>query len=446
MINEICRQLHNKKILILGFGKEGKSTYQFIRKHFPDKELSIYDKKVIEEELPYVIKHCSDSFLELIAEYDMVIKSPGIVLNTSDENLLSKVTSQTDLFLKYYGAQTVGVTGTKGKSTTASLLYHILHNSNKDALLVGNIGIPVFDALENIHQDTRVVFELSSHQLEYAKNSPHVGVFLNIYQEHLDHYGTFEKYREAKENIYKNQNKGDLFIYNKEFIKSAASIKANTITISTRADDSDMYIEDNRICYKGRVIEINEEELMLKGQHNLYNIGAAYVLSDLFGVTDEEFYAAVKTFRPLPHRMEYVAEVAGVKFYNDSISTICETTIQAVKSIKNIETIILGGMDRGIDYQPLVDFLMESEIRNIILMPDTGLRIRDIISGLHKQPKDKRIFVVSDVGEAVAVAKKETGCGKTCLFSPAAASYGFFKNFEERGEIFKSLVLNKAGL
>ncbi len=442
MINQICNLLQNKKILILGFGREGKSTYRFIREHFPDKEVGIYDKNVIKDELQKVIFHTGPSFHEVLSEYDLIIKSPGIVLDSVDRVEIGKFTSQTDLFLDFYRTQTIGITGTKGKSTTSSLLYHILDHAGKDAILVGNIGIPVFDALEKIGENTIVVFELSSHQLEYVTHSPHIGVLLNIYQEHLDHYGTFEKYKMAKENIYRYQKEGDLLVFNKEFFELPGDFQADIVTISNTSEDADVVLNDNQIIDQGNVFIIDEDKIHLKGSHNLYNIGFAYTLAKKCGVSDEQFRKGIETFKPLPHRMEYVAEVGGIKFYNDSISTICETTMQAVNSLKEVDTVILGGMDRGIDYEPLADFLLDSKIRNIILMPDTGYRIQKLMEQSEKQHKDQNIVMVSNVEEAVKTAKEVTMQRKTCLFSPAAASYGFFKNFEERGELFKKCVLN----
>lgn len=443
MITEICAKLNNKKILLLGYGKEGKSTYEFIRKYFPLLELGIYDKNEIKDPLEHVTLHRGSSYEELLDDYDLIIKSPGIVFHSKNSKDFNKLTSQTDLFLEFYKEQTIGITGTKGKSTTTTLLYHVLKTAGRNVLLAGNIGIPVFDIIENIKPESLVVYEMSSHQLEYVKHSPHIGLHLNIYQEHLDHYGTFEKYALAKENIYKYQQKGDLLLYNKEFLNPDKNAEADRITISNTSEDADLVIKDNQIFFQGSCLEIHEDEMLLIGHHNIYNIGAAYGIAKYLGVSEEEFYEAVKTFKPLPHRLEYVGEVSGVKFYNDSISTICETTIQAVMSLKNVDSVILGGMDRGIEYQPLVDFLIESDIRNFILMPDTGLRISKLIQNSDKKEKKHQIFMVSNVQEAVKVAKKETVKGKTCLFSPAAASYGFFKNFEERGEVFKSLVLGE---
>lgn len=443
MITQICAKLNNKKILILGYGREGKSTYHFLRKHFPKLVVGIYDKNEIKEELEHVILHTGDSYEDILSDYDMIIKSPGIVFHCKDDKVFDKLTSQTEIFLEFYRDQTIGITGTKGKSTTSTLLNYVLNYAGKDAILAGNIGIPVFDVLEKIKEDTIIVYEMSSHQLEFVTRSPHIALYLNIYQEHLDHYGTFEKYARAKDRIFEFQREGDLLVYNKEFVKPGKEWKADSITISDHLETSDLYVDGNQICYCGEELVIQDDEILLKGHHNIYNIGASYCIAKYYGIDQSKFYEAVKTFQPLPHRLEFVAEIGGVKFYNDSISTICETTIQGVMSLKNIDTVILGGMDRGIDYQPLVDFLLDSSIRNFILMPDTGYRIRDLITGGNKSYEEKHIFVVTNVEEAVKVAKKETGKGMTCLFSPAAASYGFFKNFEERGNVFKSFVLSE---
>jgi UDP-N-acetylmuramoylalanine--D-glutamate ligase len=443
MIQKLCELLKDKKILILGFGREGKSTYQFLRKHFPGKQLGIYDKNGVKDTLPYVDVFEGDSYQDILHDYDLVMKSPGIVLNITEPELLSRFTSQTDLFLRFFREQTIGITGTKGKSTTSSLLYHILKHASKDAILVGNIGIPVFDTLENIKEETLVVFELSSHQLEYVAHSPRYSVLLNIFQEHLDHYGTFEKYKLAKENIYQFQHKGDVLLYNPEFYQLPENFEAETITITNNNESADVVVNDNQIIIGEEILTIEENETNLLGKHNIYNIAVSYAMARLFGVTKDIFMEAVQSFQPLPHRMEYVTELNGVKFYNDSISTICETTMNNVNSVKNVDTVILGGMDRGIDYQPLTDFLIESGIRNIILMPDTGYRIQKLLLASGTKCADQNLFVVSGIEEAVQVAKRETRKGMTCLFSPAAASYGFFKNFEERGEVFKKLVLSK---
>ena len=304
MISQILTKLKSNKILLLGFGREGKSTYQFIRKHLPELEIGIYDKNEIKDKLENVVLHNGNSYEEILSDYDIIIKSPGIVFHSKNSKAVKKLTSQTELFLEFYRDQTIGITGTKGKSTTTSLLYHVLKEVKRPVVLAGNIGIPVFNVLEEITPDTLVVYEMSSHQLEYVTYSPHIGLHLNIYQEHLDHYGTFEKYAVAKENIYKFQQKGDLLLYNKEFLDIGKHPKQETITISNTQSDADVVVKENQISYKDTVLDLNEDEMLLIGQHNIYNIGAAYAIAQYLGISEEDFEAAEKTFQPLPHRLE----------------------------------------------------------------------------------------------------------------------------------------------
>lgn len=442
MISELCSFIGDKKILILGFGREGQSTYDFIRRYFPDMEIGISDKRKLDPgSLRNAVLYSDSSYQEDLDKYDIIMKSPGIVLDRPDEMLMRKLTSQAELFLKYYSRQTIGITGTKGKSTTSSLLRHILVHAGRDALLAGNVGLPVFEILEQIRPETRIIFELSSHQLEYIHYSPHIAVYLNLFEEHLDHYGTFEKYARAKENIYRYQKEGDVFIYNSEFVSPSPVPKTDLITVSNHQSGADACIKSGSIFYRENVIQVDAEDTNLKGEHNLYNIGVSYVAAKLCGISNEDFLNAVKTFEPLPHRLEFAGEWNGVKYYNDSISTICETAIQAVKSLKQVQTVILGGMDRGIDYRPLVVFLLASDIETIVLMPDTGYKIRDLMDEMsYGRKHGKNIIMTSGLEQAVQSAANHTEKGRICLFSPAAASYGFFKNFEERGDRFKELL------
>src|SRR5574344_1134929 len=216
----ILDQLKDKKIIIVGFGREGVSSYKFIRKHFPTMPLTIADKSP----LIHVEDFQEDKYLTIVAgpeydqnlnNYDLILKSPGVNINTINYFIpQEKFDSQTNLFLQAYGDKTIGVTGTKGKSTTASLIYHILSNTMGNSILAGNIGIPFFDMIDQINDDTTIVAELSAHQLEFAHNAPHIGILLNIYQEHLDHFNSFNKYQIAKMNITINQTENDILIYN----------------------------------------------------------------------------------------------------------------------------------------------------------------------------------------------------------------------------------------
>ena len=181
--------------MILGFGREGRSTLAFLQKYLPEAVVAVADKNPMEG-----VAHSGEDYLQSVYDYDIVIKTPGISLKDFDPRGI-EITSQTDLFLSQFHHQTIGITGTKGKSTTTSLIHHLLKSSGHDAILTGNIGIPCFDIMEQIHENSIVVYELSAHQLEYVHNSPRVGVLLNVFEEHLDHFGTFERYKHAKFNL-----------------------------------------------------------------------------------------------------------------------------------------------------------------------------------------------------------------------------------------------------
>ena len=203
MIESICRRLSGKRILIAGFGREGKSTLRFLQNYMPEAMVGIADRN--ESAFQDVDKerynlYFGDDYLKASSDYDVVIKTPGISVKDIDIDL-SKITSQTDLFLETFHNQVIGITGTKGKSTTSTLIYHLIKESGNDVILAGNIGIPILDCVNDISERTIIVYELSAHQLQFINRSPRVGILLNVFEEHLDHFGTFEKYKDAKVNV-----------------------------------------------------------------------------------------------------------------------------------------------------------------------------------------------------------------------------------------------------
>lgn len=428
MIELLSSIVKGKKVLILGFGKEGQSTYKLLSRLNTCGRLDISDIKRPQYRFgPDTEIYSGDTYMDCLDSYDIVFKSPGVILPKDIHEYKCKITSQTEVFLAAYNRQVIGITGTKGKSTVSSLLYHVMSNSGVKCILAGNIGTPVFDVIENIDKDTVIVLELSCHQLEYCNYSPATAVLLNIYEDHLDHYRSFEDYKKAKKNIFLHQRPTD-----------------------TLYCGDDVMLENGEVA--SRVFFINSDILpfksfesignvKLKGQHNLKNCAFVYIISKNFGVSDEEFISLLQTFRPLKHRLEYIGTKHGVEYFDDSISTTVESTINAIKSIENVETVILGGMDRGIDYNPLIKFLLKSKLKNIILMYESGKRIYELFqneAGSH----NKKIIYCSDLQEAALTAQNVTSKGSACLLSPASASYGHFKNFEERGDAFKHLLFD----
>ena len=423
MKSQIINFLRDKKILILGFGREGKSSLDFIRRELPQAEVAIADQQEIVVENTTVIS--GENYLDACKDYDLILKAPGVIIKDYlDAETKSKITSQTDLFMRIFSRQIIGVTGTKGKSTTSSLIYHVLKSAGRDAQLVGNIGKPCFDVLDEITDQTAIVFELSAHQLEYIQASPHIAVLLNIYEEHFDHYTTPDDYYGAKKNIYKYQTPDDLLIYGDIF--QHATIDEINAAQSMKIDIT-----------KTEIFPRDQIRTKLIGEHNQLNIQVAAAIAYAYKINGEDFKQAIASFQPLPHRLEYVGTFRGIKFYNDSIATAQEAVINAIKALGDVDTIILGGMDRGLDYHPLVDFIRETNIRNVILLPATNDRFQQTFDeGEYSQ----KLIHVKNMREAVEQAYAITATDKSCLLSPAAASYGFYKNFEERGEDFKNLV------
>jgi len=423
MKQDIIDYLANQRILILGYGREGKSALDFIRQNIPDTNFAVADQN--ELHLDGIKTFCGANYLDAVRDYDIVIKSPGIpTRNFVDASQLPKITSLTDLFLRFCKNPIIGITGTKGKSTTASLIYHILQATGKDAILVGNIGIACFDAIDQITDGTIVVFEISCHQLEFITASPHVAILLNLYEEHFDHYKTPNDYFAAKQNIYKFQKADDTFIYGDIFAH------ANREEIAMLPMHKIDILHD---------ISIPPEQIQtsLIGEHNMRNIYAAISACEAVGLNRSEIIPAISSFKGLPHRMEFVGEYRGIKFYNDSIATAQEATINAVTALKDVDTLLLGGLNRGLDYHKLVNFLRQSSVRNIILLPETQQIFQDIFN---EAPHEQNLIAVNNMQTAVAKAFELTTPGRICLLSPAAASYNTYKNFEERGDDYCNLV------
>lgn len=423
----IIEELRGKKIAILGFGREGRSTYSYIRSYLPDQMLTIADLNPVDTQGLYNVETIIGESYQKLHDFDIIMKSPGIVMMEHIDPF--KLNSQTNLFLKHYRQQTIGITGTKGKSTTSTLLFHMLKENGKKVVLLGNIGTPAFDELEHIDENTMVVYELSCHQLEYAHYSPHIAVLLNIYEEHLDHYGNYESYILAKEQIWRHQSSEDVLLCEKSLVHDEMSACIITLSMSETAN---IMADVDKIQIDDWKKQVQPHEIPLIGQHNLYDVGVDLYLAQRLGISFEDGYASIKSFIPLPHRLQYLGKFHQLHWYDDSISTICETTIFALKSLPMTSTLILGGMDRGIDYAPLVNFLKKCPHVHIVLMPDTGAKIAKNLCNPYT--------FAQNLQEAVEIAKRVTETNGTVLLSPAAASYGFFKDFHERGQYYQRYI------
>ena len=384
-----------------------------------------------------------DNYLEGLEEYDLIIKAPGVSLKDVDiKNFESKISNELDLFLRFVDVYTIGITGTKGKSTTSTLTYKILKDQGLDTYLLGNIGEPIFNDIESFNKDTKVVIELSSHALEHVTKSPNIGIFLNLYQEHLDYYKSYEDYGKAKFNIAKYQKGGDFFIYNDDnedmkkisfdyYKESDYKVSINHIPNSKNKvylNEDDIFVGDRKICSKN----IN---MKLQGMHIVNNIMFIFAVIDILGLDFDKALETIREFEPLEHRMELVGTYNGITFYNDSIATVPESTINALKAIKDVNTLIIGGNDRGVDQTSVIEFIKGTDVENVICLPKTGEYVYNGLSD-----SNKNLFMVQTMIQAVEKAYEVTKKGMVCLMSPAATSYGFFKNFEDRGRQYKEAI------
>ena len=372
MYNKILEHLKNKKIAIVGFGREGKSTYKFIRKYLNNQELEILDGNEKLLELNEELKNDKNlkiitgkNYLDNLEKYDLIIKSPGVKFKDLDiSKFEDKITSQLGLTLDFYKQNVIGITGTKGKSTTTSLIFKVLKDQGYDAYLLGNIGIPIFDYIEKFNENSKLVIEMAALQLEYVKTSPHIGIILNLFEEHLDFFKSKEHYFLAKLNMFKYQNNSDYGLYTSSNETLDKYVQNGNYITNLIDINKELKIENNYLIYDNKRIYDSNSERLLLGKHNLTNIMFALRLSELLKLDLQKTINTINQFKPLEHRMEYVATINGVKYYNDAIATIPEATINCVEALKDVDTIIFGGMDRGIDYNDLIDFFNKSKIKN----------------------------------------------------------------------------------
>ncbi len=435
------KELKNKKILVLGLGKEGRSALRFLLDTFPKKKIGLADqlefedlnektKKLINKNKARIELNLGENYLDSFSDYQVIVKSPGIPPHEYEDKLKENnlVTSGTQLFLENCPGEVVGVTATKGKSTTATLIYRILKNNGVKSHLIGNIGTPALSLLKRAEKGDIFVYELSSHQLYDIKNSPHIAVFLNVYPEHLNWHQKFENYLAAKSNITKYQTENDYFIFNpeiKEIKDLAKKTKAKTIPIKVKKE--------------GLLFEAFKES-DFPADFYLLNINAAAEVARLYDIKEKEIAKEVKSFKTLKHRLEKVGTFKEITFYNDSLATNPNAVIAALDSLGNrVGTLIAGGYERkGIDFTGLGEKIVEKNIKNLILFPPTGEKIWNSIPEKERVKINK--FDVKDMEKAVQISYKNTEKGKICLLSCASASFGVFENYKERGNLFKKYV------
>lgn len=446
------QELRGKKIALWGLGSEGWSTLKMIRKKFPATQITVLNDKDIRNEMesmlqqdPFLTLVVGDDIKNAINDFDVVIKSPGISSYRPEieEAKANGVifTSATRLwFAEHQNDKTICITGSKGKSTTSSLITHLLRNSGKRVTLGGNFGTPMLDMLEVEPKPDFWVIEMSSYQISDLDSAPYIALLLNLFPEHLDWHKNVENYYKDKLNIFTPQREGQKAIINKidPNTQNYLSQIRNPIFFN---DENGFHVKDGDI-YKGQEKVFLGKDVPIPGNHNLSNICAALTVVEQAGVDYKKCIDAIKTFKGLPHRLYPWGIKEDIKYIDDSISTTPQSAIAALETYKGKEiTILLGGFDRGLNVDDLARYVVENNINAVITMPDNGPRIYDTIEK-EMQGKSTSLKLISaeDLKDAVAKAKEVTSKDGIILLSPGAPSYGKFKNFAERGDTFARLA------
>lgn len=436
---------------VLGLGMEGESLCEFFLKK--KARITVFDQKTAPElsktyekfkKLGVKFKLGKDYLKNGLKDFNLVLRSPGfkrfLPQITAAEKKGAIISSATNFFFDLCPAKIIGVTGTKGKGTTATLIAEILKRAKKRVFLAGNIGQPMLALLPKLAKDSWVVLELSSFQLQDMDKGPHIAVVLFITSEHLDYHRDTEEYVEAKSNIVRFQKENDFCVLNADD-KTSSSLadltKAKTFYFSRQKEVRGSYIKDKEIFVIDRSIgKVNQ--LQILGTHNWDNVCAAATATWLAGADINSIKRAIFSFTGLEHRLEFVKKVKEVSFYNDSFSTTPETAIAAIQSFKEPVILIAGGSEKGSDYTDLGYEIAKSSVKTLIAIGQMAGRIEK--AALRAGFKGEIIDGPKKMKEIVNVALKESDSGDVVLLSPACASFDMFENYKDRGDQFKKGV------
>ncbi|MDO4392056.1 MAG: UDP-N-acetylmuramoyl-L-alanine--D-glutamate ligase [Clostridium sp.] len=458
-LEEFNKFLDSKKVAIIGMGVSNLPLLDY----FYDKnaKVTVFDKNTPSDEIMEKINkyryevEIGEYNLSRLNGFDIVFRSPS-VLPTREElvtaaNKGAIITSEIEMVLKLAPCKIIGVTGTEGKTTTTSIIYEILKSSGKNCFLGGNIGKPIFTEIKNMKPEDIVVLELSSFQLMGMKVSPDISVVTNMYPDHLNIHSSYEEYQQAKKNIFLHQNENGVVIlnYDNEITrKFADEVKSKLVFFSSLEKLENGYVYDRKdetiksyVNGKSENI-LKKQEIKLRGIHNYENICAA--LAATAPIVDEKSQIkAIKEFNGVEHRLEFVRELNGVKYYNDSIGTSPASTIAGLNAFDENIILLAGGSDKGLDYTEIGETIAK-KVRVLLLTGPTAEKIENATKlAMSKSGKETvEIIHCKDLQEAVSMANEKAKSGEIVLMSPASASFDAFKNFIERGIKFKEFVNN----
>ena len=458
-LQEFNEYIKFRKVAIIGLGV---SNIPLLDYFFQKKaRVTVFDERKIEKipneliqklnnyEFKYVFgKNCLKNLGSF--NFNIILRSPSCLPTRKElEDASSNgalVTSEIELLMEMAPCKIIGVTGSDGKTTTTSLINSILQKGGYKTYLGGNIGTPLFTKLEEIKPQDILVLELSSFQLMRMEISPNIAVITNITPNHLNIHKDYEEYINAKKNIFKYQGEDDTVIlnYDNEITRNCKKeAKGKVIFFSGKEKLDDGFIVDDKIIKECddriRKHVLDCREVILRGEHNYENIATAFAATkDLVDI--DVAVEAVKEFKPVEHRLEFVREINDVKWYNDSVSSSPTRTIAGLNSFDEEIVLIAGGYDKNLDYTPIAKPIVD-KVKTLILIGQTSDKIFDAVKEeLEKENKELNIYMCNSLKETVELARKSAKPGQIVLFSPASASFDMFKNFADRGEQFKELV------
>ncbi len=456
-LQEFEQYIQGKKVAIIGLGVSNIPLLDYFYEH--NAIVSIFDKRDVKNLDEQALKKIEEynfnlytgkNALEYLKGFSIIFRSPSCRPDTPE--IVEEVqrgavlTSEIEMLMQTCPGTVIGITGSDGKTTTTNLIYQILKEKGYNCYLGGNIGIPLFTKVSEMLPEDMIVLELSSFQLMDMQISPHISVITNISPNHLDIHKSYEEYIESKKNIFKYQTSNDILIlnYDNEITRKLKSEANGKVIYFSRTEKL-----ENGIIYDNGIIKscennvrrhiLNVKDVQLKGLHNYENICTAIAATSSL-VEPEIQVEAIKKFKGVEHRIEFVRDIDGVKWYNDSIGTSPTRTIAGLNSFEEKIVLIAGGYDKHLDYTPIAKPILE-HVSTLILMGATASKIEEVVKKeLELQGKKLPIYNCTSLKETVEKANEVAKQNEVVLFSPASASFDLFKNFEDRGNQFKALV------
>jgi UDP-N-acetylmuramoylalanine--D-glutamate ligase len=446
-------ELKGKKVLVVGLGKSGLAAALFLRHKGAQVTVSdVRSAESLAEEIPALLEEgimveAGGHGLLTFRRQDLIVVSPGVPLDTPAlvqvKNFGLPVIGELELAARFLKGKILAITGSNGKTTTTALAGEILKEAGYPTLVAGNIGVPVVGLIEESTDETWSVLEVSSFQLESTEQfHPAIAVILNITPDHLDRHGTFENYALAKERIFAAQNANDCVVLNEGNPRAAQAAVRSHAAVHWFSIEHEVkrgaWVQDGHIVYRSAPEAVVEQilplaKIPLKGEHNVENVLAAVCAARLAGVPGDAIARAIEKFQAVEHRLEFVATVNGVEFYNDSKATNVDATAKAIAAFPGGIHLILGGKDKGSDYTTLSP-LLRARVRAVYTIGSAAEKIESQLRGVVS------IHSCETLANAVSAAAAAARPGDVVLLAPACSSFDQFENYEERGRVFKQLV------